>query len=81
MDPDEGRTTARSSGTLAMGLGALILQQIADCAVGIGVRGITLSEQLARFVTAQGVIYAVLLMLFCLMPALLNLNSARTPLA
>jgi hypothetical protein len=66
---------------LAMGLGALILQQIADFAVGIGLRRITLSEQLARFATTQGLIYAVLLILFCLMPALLNLNRARTPLA
>jgi hypothetical protein len=66
---------------LAMGLGALIVQQIVDCAVGVGLRGITLSEQLARFATAQGVIYAVLLTLFCLIPALLNLSRARTPLA
>jgi hypothetical protein len=64
---------------LAMGVGALMLQQIADCAVGIGLGGITLSEQLARFATTQGLIYAVLLILFCLMPVLLNRNKARTP--
>jgi hypothetical protein len=64
---------------LAMGVGALILQQIADFAVGIGLRDLTLSEQLAHFATTQGFIYGVLLILFCLMPVLLNRNKARTP--
>ena len=55
-----------------MGLGALLLQQIADFAVGIGLRGISLSEQLAHFATPEGVIYAALLAAFAAMPALLN---------
>jgi hypothetical protein len=56
-------------GPLAMvGVGALILQQLADFIVGIMLRGLTLSEQLQNF----GVIYAVALLLFAAMPVLVN---------
>ena len=59
-----------------MGLGALLLQKIADCAVGIGLRGLSASEQLARFATPQGLIYSALLVAFAAMPALLNRQTA-----
>lgn len=53
---------------LAMGVIALVLQQIADLAVGFGLRGMTLAEQWALFGTPAGAIYAVSLALFALMP-------------
>jgi len=64
------RLEARKSALLAVGLIALVMQQIADLAVGVTLRGISLSEQLARFATAEGTIYAALLVLFAAMPAL-----------
>ncbi len=62
---------------MLMGLGALLLQQIADFAVGIGLRGLSASEQLAHFATPQGLIYAALLLAFAAMPALLNRRAAE----
>jgi hypothetical protein len=55
-----------------MGLGALLLQQLADFAVGVGLRGLTAAAQLAQFATPQGLIYAALLIIFVVMPALAN---------
>ena len=63
------------SALLAVGLAALAMQQIADFAVGLALRGISLAEQLARFATAEGAIYAVLLVVFAVMPALANRTS------
>lgn len=57
---------------VAMGVGALILQQLADLIVGIALRGLTLSEQLQNFETPAGVIYAVALLLFAAMPVLVG---------
>jgi hypothetical protein len=57
---------------LAMGVLALALQQTADLAVGFGLRGMTLSEQLAYFATPPGYIYAVSLVAFALMPLLVR---------
>ena len=56
----------------AMGIGALVLQQIADFAVGIGLRGLVPSEQLAFLVTPAGLIYVASLVAFAAMPALVN---------
>jgi hypothetical protein len=61
---------------LAMGLGALLLQQIADFAVGLGLRGMTLREQLAAFATPGGVIYVLLLLAFAAMPVLVNRDGS-----
>jgi hypothetical protein len=55
-----------------MGIGALALQQVADVAVGVGLRGIAFADQLAHFATAAGLIYAGLLLLFAAMPLLVN---------
>jgi hypothetical protein len=49
---------------LAIGLIALALQQVADLAVGFGLRGMTLNEQLALFSTPPGYIYAFNLVVF-----------------
>jgi hypothetical protein len=68
---------ARDPTSLAlMGLGALILQQLADVSVGVGLRGITFVAQLAHFGTAAGLIYAALLLVFAVMPVLINRRSA-----
>jgi hypothetical protein len=55
-----------------MGLLALVLQQLADFAVGIGLRGLSVAQQLAHFATPQGLIYAALLLAFLAMPVLVN---------
>lgn len=60
------------SALLCMGFGALALQQLADYGVGIGIRGLTASEQIAHFATPEGGIYAALLILFALMPFLID---------
>jgi hypothetical protein len=64
---------------LLMGVGALVLQQMADFAVGIGLRGISASEQLTQFATPQGLIYAALLVAFVVIPVLLGGLSTRVP--
>lgn len=52
----------------AVGLLALIFQQLADLTVGFGLRGMTLSDQLAFFATPPGYIYAADLILFAVAP-------------
>ncbi len=64
---------------LAVGLGALALQQVADLLVGLKLRGMGAAEQLARFVTLEGAVYAALLVLFALMPLLANRPAPRGP--
>ena len=56
----------------ASSFGALVLQQTADFAVGIGLRNLTPTEQLARFAPGPGLIYAALLAAFAAMPLLRN---------
>ncbi|MGO8908126.1 MAG: hypothetical protein ACLQDM_02170 [Bradyrhizobium sp.] len=55
-----------------VGLGALVLQQLTDFAVGTLLRGLTAAEQLRNFTTPAGGIYAILLLLFAAMPLLVN---------
>lgn len=65
--------TATDPGSLAaIGIGALIMQQIADFAVGIGLRGITPAAQLAYLLTPPGLVYCAALVAFAAMPVLLN---------
>jgi uncharacterized membrane protein YbaN (DUF454 family) len=52
----------------AVGVVALVLQQMADLAVGFGLRGMTLSDQLAFFATPPGYVYAVNLIIFAAAP-------------
>jgi len=61
----------------AMGVGALALQQVADFAVGIGLRGITPGEQLHYLATPGGLIHAALLLAFAAMPALINFRRPK----
>jgi hypothetical protein len=53
-----------------MGLGALVLQQMADLALGIGLRSLSPAEQFANFASPQGVVYGALLVTFVAMPLL-----------
>ena len=53
----------------AVGVLALALQQLADLAVGFGLRGMTLSDQLAFFATPAGYVYAVNLIIFTAAPS------------
>ncbi len=62
----------RSNVLAAMGIMALVLQQIADFAVGFVLRGFTPAQQLAYFGTPAGLIYLVSLLAFAAMPALVN---------
>ena len=64
--------SASLAAMLAMGLGALVLQQAADLLVGTALRGISATEQLARLASPEGAIYAALLVLFALMPAIVD---------
>jgi hypothetical protein len=66
------RISAGIGAMLAMGLGALALQQAADFVVGTALRGISATDQLARLASPEGAIYAALLVLFALMPAIVN---------
>jgi hypothetical protein len=66
------RLAAGIGAMLAMGLGALALQQGADFVVGTALRGISATDQVARLTSPEGAIYAALLVLFALMPAIVN---------
>jgi hypothetical protein len=55
-----------------LGVGALLLQQFADFAVGTVLCGITPAQQLARLSTPAGLIYVALLLAFVAMPVLSN---------
>jgi hypothetical protein len=69
----------RSFSALAtMGIGALLLQQAADLVVGVGLRGLSPTEQLAQFATPAGRIYAAALIAFAAMPLLVNWRRSAT---
>jgi len=56
----------------ATGIGALVLQQLADFAVGGFLRGITPAEQIAHLTRPAGLIFLALLITFSAMPILAN---------
>jgi hypothetical protein len=62
-------------GYVGVGLLALVFQQIADLAVGFGLRGMTLNDQLSFFATPAGYVYAFNLVVFTLAPALARLPT------
>jgi hypothetical protein len=66
------RLTTSLARLLAVGIGALVLQQAADLLVGMLLRGLSAQQQFARLATPEGAIYAALLALFALMPAIVN---------
>lgn len=55
---------------LGVGVIALVLQQVADLAVGFGLRGMTFADQVAYFLSPPGAIYIITLIVFTLMPLL-----------
>jgi hypothetical protein len=60
-----------------MGPGAMALQQFADLSVGIALRGITPSDQIAHLASVPGFIYLTLLMLFAVLPLLVNRQAGQ----
>jgi hypothetical protein len=56
----------------AMGVGALFLQQLADFAVGSVLRGITPAQQISHFARPAGLIYTTLVIIFAVMPILVD---------
>ena len=60
-----------------MGIGALILQQLADLAVGLYVRELTSTQMLETYKTPVGAIYALLLAAFAAMPAVVNMVTRK----
>jgi hypothetical protein len=75
--PDFVRLRQGWAPLVLIGGGALVLQQLADFAVGIGLRGLAPSEQLAHFSAAPGLIYAGLLVAFAVMPIVIHLRAGR----
>ena len=59
--------------TIAMGLVALGILLPAEIAGALWVRGLSLDEYLASFVTAPGVISLIMFLLFAAMPSLIRL--------
>lgn len=62
---------------LAVGLLALSAQLAADLAVGMGLRGMTLRDELAYFASPPGFVYVAALIVFMLMPAFVGLQQRR----
>lgn len=77
--PGQARISGARGSLAAMGVGALILQQIADFTVGAMLRGLTPAEQLQNFGTPAGMIYAVALALFVAMPVLVSGGRHQQP--
>jgi hypothetical protein len=63
---------------LVIGLIGLFLQQVADIAVGVLLRGMTVVDHFAQFATAPGMVYAALLAVFVLMPWLVGRRRDAT---
>ncbi len=64
---------------LAMGVGALALQQIADWAVGLWLREMPAAEILANYATTAGFVYLGALAVFALMPAIVRRFEHTVP--
>jgi hypothetical protein len=57
---------ARFKNACLIGIGSLVLLQIADFTVGFWLRGVSPREQFVQLLTGQGNIYVVLLVLFAM---------------
>ena len=55
-----------------MGVGALVLQELADFGVGTFLRGITPAQPYAQLARPAGLIYLALLVVFAAMPIVAN---------
>jgi hypothetical protein len=75
--PARLRVTPAVGPLAAMGVGALVLQQLTDVALGSMLRGMTLRAQLAHLTTPAGFIYLALVVTFAAMPVLANWPKLR----
>lgn len=75
--PRRLRLAPTAAAHLGMGGGALTLVLVADAGVGLFVRHLPIAEIVANFSTPAGRIYAALLLLFALMPWLVNRRARR----
>ena len=66
---------------LAVGLLAVVFQQLADLSVGFGLRGMSINDQLQYFSTPPGWIYAGALIVFAVMPLLAYWRRPRAGVA
>ena len=73
-----GRVELGWARALWVGVLALVLQQVADLAVGFGLRGMTLTDQLTYFATPAGAIYAFTLVVFAIMPLMRMRRAEKT---
>jgi hypothetical protein len=73
------RTASRwgKAALLMVGIVALLLVQVADFGVGLGLRGMNFQDQLAYLQTTAGQIYLGLLAVFVLMPLALGILAKR----
>jgi hypothetical protein len=69
-----------SKALVLIGVGSLVLLQIADFTIGFWLRGFTPKEQFVQLLTGQGSIYAALLALFAIMPWAANCWLGRLKL-
>jgi len=69
-----------SKALVLIGVGSLVLLQIADFTIGFWLRGFTPKEQFVQLLTGQGIIYAALLALFAIMPWAANCWLGRLKL-
>jgi hypothetical protein len=69
-----------SKALVLIGVGSLVLLQIADFTIGFWLRGFTPKEQFVQLLTGQGSIYASLLVLFSIMPWAANCWLGRLKL-
>lgn len=70
--PRRLRLSPTSAAHLGMGLAALVLVLLADLGVGLYIRDLSLGAMAANFGTPAGRIYAAMLLVFALMPWLVN---------
>ena len=75
--PRRLRLPAMWSAQAGMGAIALFLVLIADLAVGLLLRKLTLAEIMANFSTPTGRVYAGALLLFALLPMLVNRRAVQ----
>lgn len=66
-------------GLPAVGLLALALQQAADAALGLGLRGMSLAEHYGAFLRPEGWLFAGLLLVYVVAPLAVHGRWARTP--
>jgi hypothetical protein len=62
----------------SVGLAALALQQVADAALGLTLRRLTLVEQYAQFLRPEGWVFAILLIAFAAAPYALHRSPTKT---